>query len=188
MKKSNVILVMLSVMGIITASCVKENETTSQAPKQASTATAVKIAAASLKTTPGNSSGYLGTYVLSARAGHSSSECGGGCVLAGGVRKHLNCQGFGSSCGLKASVCISKVKTDSSSTSAYIAIGLNDYEPTDEHVFYMPARSFYIEDETTKNGYIWLNIPEQVLERDAENNQFVYYNISFTENALFENL
>ena len=173
---------MLSVMGIIAASCVKENETANKAPKQACTTTAVKIAASSLKTTPG----FTGSYVLYSRAGHNSSECGGGCVYAGGVRKHLNCQGFGSSCGLKASVCISKLDVDSSNN--YVAIGLNDFEPTDEDAFYMPARSFYIEDETTENGYYWLNIPEQVLVRDTLSNQFLYYNLSFTEDALFENL
>ena len=188
MKKANVILVMLSVMGIIAASCVKENESANKLQKKACTATAVKIAAPYLKAAPGHASGSLGTYVLSAKAGHNSSECGGGCMAIRGVRKHMDCQGFGSNCGLKASVYVNKVKPDSSNSNKYMAVGLNDYEPTDEHVFYMPARSFYIEDKTTEQGYIWLNIPEQVLERDAKSKQFVYSNITFTENPLFENL
>ncbi|NVN94257.1 MAG: hypothetical protein HXX18_03130 [Bacteroidetes bacterium] len=181
MKKSNVILVMLSVMAIITTNCVKENESENKVQKQVFSSTAVKLSAPSPKATPG----FSGNYVLNSRAGHSSSECGGSCIVFGGVKKHINCQGFGSSCGLKASVRIRNAEADSSNN--YVAVGLNDYEPTDEDVYLMPARSFYVEDKNTVNGYIWLNIPEQLLERDTLSKQFIYYKISFTQEALFEN-
>ncbi len=67
-------------------------------------------------------------------------------------------------------------------------MGLNDYEPIENDTYNMPARSFYIENTEFENGYIWMNIPAQILERDPENNQFRYFDISFTNEAVFENL
>ena len=39
-----------------------------------------------------------------------------------------------------------------------------------------------------ENGYIWMNIPAQVLIRDIETGQYSFNNITFTTNQLFGNL
>ena len=45
-------------------------------------------------------------------------------------------------------------------------------------------------EENQKNEFLepTLNIPSQILKRDPTNNQFLYFNITFTEVALYENL
>jgi len=187
MKKTNVhlIIMLVCMLGIITVSCMKEkdNEAPSPALKKQRNATAIKLNANYLKIY----TGFSGNYILSARAGHNGSNCNG-CVMAGGVKKHLNCQGWGSSCELKASVVVSRLFPDDPNSTQYFAKGLYDYEPTDEADFNMPARSFYIEDTIYESGHIWINIPSQLLERNAESNLFLFYNISFSDEALFENL
>lgn len=181
MRKTNVILGLVCVMGILTASCVKEKEGIHSIQKSVNNATGHNMG--NLKSLPG----YSGNYALSSKVGHNSSECSG-CVMIGGARKHVDCQAWGNKCGSNASVAISKVEPDNQENQEYAATGLNDYEPTDEAFYYMPARSFYIENSEFENGYIWINIPEQMLERDDESNQFKYVNITFTNEAMFENL
>lgn len=182
--KVNAVLMLVSMMVFMTTSCIKEkeNEVNKQLLKEQHTATAKRLSGNHLKAT-----NYAGNYLLSAKAGHSASNCSG-CIMVGGIRKHLDCQGYGSTCTLKSTVAISKVEPNNSNCNEYKGIGINDYEPTDEDIYNMPSRSFYFEDNSYINGYIWINIPEQILERDPESNQFTYYKISFTEEALYKNL
>lgn len=181
MKKQQ-FLVIICLISLWLASCVKENDGVNTKVKQTDKSAKAQL----LKRLKTNS--YAGTYLLTSSIGHKSSECGGRCKYLNGTWQHVSCQGYGSECSMRASVNISKAIPDDTTDNFYTAIGINDYEPIEESDFSMPARSFYIEDENLENGYIWLNIPEQVLQRDEESNQFVYKDISFTAEPLFDNL
>lgn len=181
MKKQQ-FLVMICLISLWLASCVKENDGVNTKVKQADKSATAKL----LKRLKTNN--FAGTYLLTSRVGHKSSDCGGKCRYGNGTHYHASCQGFGSECYLRASINISKAIPDDTTDNYYTAIGINDYEPIEESDFSMPARSFYIEDENLENGYIWLNIPEQLLQRDEESNQFVYKEITFSSEPLFENL
>lgn len=182
MKKSSVIFVVICLIGLWLVSCVKENDGINTNVKQIDKSATAQL----LKRLKTNS--YAGTYLLAAKVGHKSADCGGKCKKFGGVWCHLDCQGYGSECSLRATVNISKAMPDDTTDIYYKGVGIYDYEPIEESDFSMPARSFYIEDENLENGFIWLNIPEQVLQRDEESNQFIYKDITFTNEPLFENL
>lgn len=182
MKKSSVIFVMICLIGLWLVSCVKENDGINTKVKQIDKSATAQL----LKRLKTNS--YAGTYLLAAKIGHKSTDCSGKCKYIGGEWRHIDCQGNGSECSLRVSVYISKAIPDDTTDIYYTATGVNDYEPIEESDFSMPARSFYIEDENLENGFIWMNIPEQVLQRDEASNQFVYKDITFTAEPLFENL
>jgi hypothetical protein len=181
MKKQG-ILVIICLVGLWVVSCVKDNDLMTPKEKRVdnnSTAQLIKR----LKTI-----GFEGTYALASHAGHKASDCGGNCTAVNGIKRHVDCQGFGNVCNLKASINISKNMPYDMTDIYYTAQGINDFEPIEDSSFNMPARSLYIKDDAFKKGYIYLNIPEQILHRDAASNQFIYNDITFTEDALFENL
>jgi hypothetical protein len=183
MKKVNVFLVMVCLVGIWATSCVKENLTENTKVKNVDKTSTAQL----LKTLKTNSTNYGGVYLFSTNIGHKSSDCGGKCKYYNGVWCHVSCQGFGSECTLSAMVNISKAIPDDPYDIYYTGLGINDYEPIEDLTFNMPARSLYIEVDTLENGFIWINIPEQILQRDDETNQFIYKAITFTEEPLFEN-
>ena len=182
MKKVNVFLVMVCLFGIWLTSCVKDNETDNTKLKKIKTNSSA-ILINRLKT---NSN--MGSYQLFSYVGHKSSDCGGKCKYYNGVYFHADCQGYGSECSLSSKVNISKNIAEDPTDIYYTATGIYDYEPTEEESFNMPARSFYFINETFENGYIWINIPEQVLQRNKESNMFIYKEITFTVDPLFNNL
>lgn len=182
MKKSIVFFVVICLIGLWLVSCVKENDGINTNVKQIDKSTTAQL----LKRLKTNS--FAGSYLLASSIGHKSTDCGGRCKYYNGTWFHANCQGYGSECSLRASINISKAMPDDTTDIYYTGIGINDYEPIEDSDFSMPARSFYIEDENLENGFIWLNIPEQVLQRDEESNQFIYKAITFTNEPLFENL
>jgi hypothetical protein len=184
MKKINVIAMMILVMGLIAVSCIKEKENVNDCKKQLKTATAKKISNLNLKV----STDFSGSYSLFSKVGHTANSCNNNCIMIGGKRVHVNCQGAGNICDSRASISVYKANPENPENIYYNAIGLNDYEPTDDTTFYMPDRSYYIENDCIENGYIYLNIPSQILRRDSSSNQFIYFKITFTETALFENL
>ena len=178
---------MLSLIGFIASSCVKENtkedikEIIPQ--KDVPTATGQRI---TMEKTSGGSSDILeADYVLSASVGHNSTDCNNSCTMVGGVTCHVNCQGWGSICNSTATV---NVKKAAGKSHSYQATTLNNYGPTDGLTYNMPARSFYIAYAGFTNGYIWLNVPAQILQRNNINQYFHYSNISFTSQALYSNL
>ena len=187
MKKINVILIMLSLIGIVTTSCVKENTKESKneiiAQKEVHTATGKRIKMNKVSEDPNDV--YVAAYELSASVGHNSSDCSNSCTMVGGVTCHVNCQGWGSTCNSTATVSVRKATAKS---TTYEAITLTDYGPTDELTYNMPARSFYIADSEFDNGYIWLNVPAQLLVRTTLSEPFTYADLSFTDQALFLNL
>lgn len=175
---------MICLLGIWATSCVKENETINNSKKQEKTAIAKRFGNVNLK----SASDFSGSYSLFSKVGHTANSCNNSCVMLGGKRGHINCQGPGNLCNLSASISVTNTDPENPENILYNAIGLFDYEPTDDTTFFMPDRSYYIEDDNFENGYIYLNIPTQILNRDAASNQFLYYNITFTEAALFDNL
>jgi len=188
MKKINAILVLVCFLGVFVTSCVKDNETDILIEQNVQKTEINSSAKLLTRLKSLSNSNYSGTYSLSSNAGHKSEDCGGKCTYTNGVWRHVDCQGFGHSCSLKASISITKNLPDKPENKYYTGMGLNDYEPIDEETFNMPARSFYIKDGGFENGYIWINIPEQVLERDIKTKQFIYKNITFTTDQQFKNL
>ncbi len=185
MKKTNVILVLICLIGIWAVSCVKENDGNYTNEKKIDKSSSAQL----MSRYKSNSSGisYGGMYLLSSKAGHKSSDCGGKCKYVNGQWGHADCQGYGSECSLRASVDIFKSVPDDPDDIYYTGFGINDYEPIEDSTYSMPARSFYIENDSLENGFIWLNIPEQELLRNEESNQFIYNHITFTEEPLFDN-
>jgi hypothetical protein len=182
MKKVNVFLVMVCLFGIWAASCVKENETVNTNRKKEkgnSTAMLIKKLKANV---------FEGSYLMVSKAGHTSNDCGGKCKYFNGIWVHVNCQGFGNECNFRASINISKNLPEDSTDNYYSGIGLYENEPIEDSTYEMPERSFYFESEEFENGFIWINIPEQVLIRNTESSMFIYDSITFTVDPLYENL
>lgn len=181
MKKQR-ILVMICLVSLWVVSCVKDNETQNTKIKKADKTSTAKI----LKRLKSNS--FEGAYLLQSRVGHDKSVCGSACRSANGIPYHVDCEGGGTACLLRASINISKVIPDNPDDIYYIGIGINSYEPKEDSNYYLPSRSLYIEDEGFENGFIYLNIPEQLLKREEESNLFIYKDITFSESPLFDNL
>ena len=117
-------------------------------------------------------------YGITTQVGHSGSGCSG-CVNIGGNCIHLDCQGTGTDCSVKAIMEIS----DSGEISFYYGTIENPDELTYEDFFLMPDRSLYI---MGSNGQ-FLNIPEQTVYRDEETGAFIFYDIFFSDNQMFVN-
>ena len=185
MKKINVLLVLLSIIGLFTTSCVKDNNenvnvTTTQQVKHSATGQRI------INDKTANSSDvFVAAYVISSSVGHTATECGNACTTGGGVSFHVNCQGWGTTCASTATV---DVRRTGGKSHTYIASTMDDYGPTDELTYNMPARSFYVADAAFENGFIWLNVPEQQLTRTSSDQPFHYTGITFTTTALFLNL
>lgn len=182
MKKSNVFLVMVCLVGLWAVSCVKENDGINTYENQIDKSSTAQL----LKRM--KIYGFEGTYLLVSKVGHKSTDCSGKCKYINGEWRHIDCQGNGSECSLRTTINVSKSNSEDTTDIYYTGMGINDYEPIEDSTFSMPARSFYMEDESIENGFIWLNIPEQELLRDEESNQFIYKEITFTTEPLFENL
>jgi len=181
MKKTNVILVMVCLIGLWVVSCVKDNETSNTKMKKVDKDFTAQL----LKKMKTN--GFEGTYLMLFKVGHKSTQCGGKCKSGPNGCYHQNCSGWGNECGGRATINISKNIPDDIYDVYYTGIGLYDYEPIEDSTFSMPGRSLFIEGENFENGYIYLNIPEQELVRDTESNQFIYKDITFSLDPLFEN-
>ncbi len=181
MKKQK-FLVLVCLIGIWITACVKESETiyiTQQNAKSNSTATILIRM---------KNAGFGGSYLMATTVGHKSTDCGGKCKFFNGRYYHSDCQGTGNVCNYSASVIITKNIPDDITDVYYTGIGIHEYEPIEDETFSMPARSFYIKDESFENGFIWINVPNQELIRDVESRMFVYKDITFTNDPLFENL
>ena len=182
MKTIKMFFAILCIAIIFISSCQKDKTlVSSNAKKIKSNSTAIKLGG--LKT-----SGFVGTYMLSSLIGHSISECHGKCIYFNGTYYHANCQGYGNTCNITTHISITKANPNNDSDPYYIGICDNNDEPSSDSIFNMPARSFYIENTEYENGYIWLNIPEQILLRDEFTHKFNYNYITFTTEQVYENL
>ncbi|MCL2289804.1 MAG: hypothetical protein FWC34_03750 [Bacteroidetes bacterium] len=118
-------------------------------------------------------------YAMAIQVGHSGSGCSG-CVTSGGSHIHVDCQGAGSACRIRATMNVSN--TGEKNIYHYGTVADPD-ELTDGDSFLMPARSLYI---IGSNGE-FLNIPEQVAYRDEETGAFIFYDIFYSDYQAFEN-
>ncbi len=155
---------------LLFASCSKERAT-----RTGEIASAVAV----LQTeTPAAKGGNI--YVLKFKAGHTKEDCGGTCFNG---TAHRECYGFGDLCDNVGSIEVHPPFSKVTGTEGvYEASALYPEDFSDEEVYGMPARSFKIEGEER-----WLNIPEQVLERDAETRCFLVRGIRFSSNPLYAN-
>jgi len=184
MKKVLSLVAAISFAIVLISSCQKDNVSVNNTPSTIkSNSIAQKLGGLKgLK-----SSNLEGIYSLSSVVGHKSTDCGNACIMINGIRTHIDCQYWGSTCSLYAKINVSKVDPKDDKDPYYSAIAMSVFEPSDDSIFFMPNRSFLFKSDTFDKGYIWLNIPKQKLVRDKETNLFLYNNITFTYEQLYEN-
>jgi hypothetical protein len=99
-----------------------------------------------------------------------------------GVWTHLDCRGYGDVCRL-----IEKGRlTFDEETNEFIFTFLNADALGDDLDFPFPDRSFHITNPLN-NEDLWLNAPEQILERICDTLPFVIHDIWFSEEQELEN-
>jgi len=114
--------------------------------------------------------------------GHSVQQCGGKCIKFFGEYGHIDCRGFGNACSHVVNAYYSVGDSLDSMALTLIEVDLfgTDLE------YPLPDRSFHISNPQN-NTDIWLNIPEQVLQRSNAGEVFVIHNIWFSEEQEIEN-
>lgn len=128
-----------------------------------------------------NAKGSADSYILYAQIGHLGENCPG-CVTAGGVTKHVDCQGGGTTCLVSATIAITSLPGDQ-----YNAVTINEYDLTTEDFFLMPDRSLFVELINGGKEELWLNIPEQLAIRDSVTGMFIFNNLFFTSYQVYKN-
>lgn len=119
------------------------------------------------------------SYYLFVNLGHSASGCSG-CVRINGITMHVACQGAGSECAAKAAVTLSP-----DSANRYTATTIYSYDLTTEDFFLMPDRSLFV--EMNGKDEVWLNIPGQLAIRDTVSEQFSFYDLFYSNGAVYKN-
>ncbi|MDR2011391.1 MAG: hypothetical protein LBQ22_13005 [Bacteroidales bacterium] len=118
-------------------------------------------------------------YLLITKSGHLANGCSG-CVKVGDYYMHVDCSGAGNACNLSAGIALYNANGN-----FYDAITIEENELTDNDIFVMPDRSLYVGEED--NQQVWLNIPGQLSVKDSESGQFVFNDVYFSNNKVFEN-
>jgi hypothetical protein len=114
--------------------------------------------------------------------GHTIDQCGGKCMEIFGEPIHINCRGFGDVCQRNATI---RLIFDEE-TEAYTITVLEVDALGEDLDFAFPDRSLYI--TNPQNNYeLWLNIPEQLLQRVCDTIPFIINNIWFSEAPELEN-
>ena len=111
--------------------------------------------------------------------GHDGKNCMG-CVQFNGKLIHRDCMGHGNYCSAIANVHLDTIGTD------IIATTTDTFSLTSEDFFLMPDRSLYYYTDVNNNR-IYLNIPEQMVYRDAVTRQFTFTGLSFTVGPVYSN-
>lgn len=116
-------------------------------------------------------------------AGHAKEDCDGSCSDERSF--HRDCQGSGRKCNLLGGLELEPMipKSGEMQCINYIGRCLYPEDISDDEIFAMPARSLRLE-----NVGRWINIPEQILERDSKPRCFVVKNITFTDVPVYENI
>ena len=126
-----------------------------------------------------NAKSLGGSYSWIVRIGHPGASCSG-CVVIGGNLMHLNCKGAGNDCVAQGVMILSPLPN-----GQYQATTTNQYDLTDDDLFLMPDRSLYVGMNGSKE--IWLNISEQLIERDDVSGRFVFDSLFFTDYQAYLN-
>ena len=116
-------------------------------------------------------------YWMFCAMGHDGSRCPG-CITINGKRVHIDCQGAGDAC-LKAT----RITLQYSVDSVLTASTLDTFGLTNLNILNMPARSFSL--EFNDGVYVYLNIPGQMVYRDATTQQFTFTGLSLTSSPLY---
>lgn len=128
----------------------------------------------------GNGQKSRALYNVSMQVGHSAAGCPG-CVNAGGVVTHIDCQGAGNECSISATVSVQLV-----SANLYTATTQDSTDLTSEPYFNMPARSLYTGMDDTGLPR-WLNIPAQFVLRDSTTRLFTFTGVFFSNQQIYKN-
>ena len=119
-----------------------------------------------------------GSTILVMSIGHDGKNCNG-CVFENGQLRHMDCMGDGNYCATATSVHIQQIGT------AVTATTTDTFGLTSENFFLMPARSLNYTDE--HNNRIYLNIPGQMVYRDATTQQFTFTGLFYSSTAAYSN-
>ena len=181
-------------------SCSKEhlaNSVTTTDVKHSNTATLIEMPENMNKALPYSSQGENLYFKLQAEVGHNYSDCGGKCVTTiTGITTHIPCQGAGKVCNVVYTMQMPPSPKPFTSVTQFVestkpaveAIAVYEDELTTEPTFQFPSRSFLVGiDELHKNEELWLNIPEQVLER-SPNNLFIFKHVFYSDHQVYPNL
>jgi hypothetical protein len=120
-----------------------------------------------------------GSYGLTLQCGHSGANCSG-CVMSGGMLRHIDCMGAGTECTVNVSVSIIPFPD-----GQFKAVTIGQYDLTTDDQFLLPNRSLYV--VSNSRSQTWLNISEQLTIRDSVTGQFVIKGVTFTDYQLHEN-
>jgi hypothetical protein len=114
--------------------------------------------------------------------GHTAKDCGGKCLKIFGEYGHADCRGFGHVCNRSVSAYYS-----TGPDPDFLTLILTEADAFGEDLQYpLPNRSLYITNPQN-NTELWLNIPEQILERTDAEESFVIQNAWFSEEQELEN-
>jgi hypothetical protein len=131
---------------------------------------------------PENTKFWSWLLKLKISLGHTADQCGNHCVYMLGEWMHLDCRGMGN-------VCKNVVKgmlTLDEETNEYYFTFLDADALGDDLDFLFPDRSFHITNPLN-NKDLWLNAPEQILQRICDSIPFVIHDIWFSEEQELEN-
>ena len=110
--------------------------------------------------------------------GHKAENCEG-CIWNNGKYIHIDCMGPGSYCSKSVAVVLNEVGSDITATTT------DTFDLTSEDFFLMPDRSLNYTDEN--NNRVYLNIPEQMVYRDAVTRQFTFTGLFITNTPEYSN-
>ncbi len=135
-----------------------------------------------------------GSFVVSFAVGHEASFCGNACLGITGNKYHAECQGYGIKCAKNASTSFTLLPELNKTTGLYNLANMNSfsvyltgqYDLTDEDSFYFPNRSLLVDINNGAQQQLWMNIPEQLLERDIEG-YFTLYEVYYTTSPVYQN-
>lgn len=110
--------------------------------------------------------------------GHKAENCEG-CIWNNGKYIHIDCMGPGSYCSKSVAVVLNEVGSDITATTT------DTLDLTSEDFFLMPDRSLNYTDEN--NNRVYLNIPGQMIYRDAVTRQFTFTGLFITNTPEYSN-
>ena len=114
--------------------------------------------------------------------GHTADQCGGKCIKIFGHYGHIDCRGFGYVCNFKGK---GKVLQAPDSESFMLTLSPPNIFGNDLD-FDFPDRSIFITNPQN-NEELWLNIPEQFLERSDTTECYTVRDAWFSENPELKN-
>lgn len=110
--------------------------------------------------------------------GHKAEGCNG-CIWDNGRYVHINCMGAGHYCSKSVAVILNEIGSNITATTT------DTLDLTSEDFFLMPDRSLNYTDEN--NNRVYLNIPGQMMYRDAVTRQFTFTGLFISNTPEYSN-